>query len=44
MLKNDLSLVLEKRKIIHEITKINTISSTDGDLKVDDKIKSVRKW
>ena len=44
MLKNDLSLVLEKRKIIHEITKIYTISSTDGDLKVDDNRKSVRKW
>ena len=44
MLKNDLSLVLEKRKIIHEITKIYTISSTDEYLKVDDKRKSVRKW
>ena len=53
MLKNDLSLVMEKIKRIHEVTKINNrrkevitkkLSSSDGDVKVDDKRKSDRRW
>ena len=53
MLKNGLSLVLKKWKIMHEFTKIDNrreeliaikISSTDWVLKVDDRRKFDREW